>query len=347
MEGHSTPAEAECDTCDTGSAATSGLVWGMSVGFVMSFIFVAYHTHFALHLTLGYTVCAMFGYLFGVFGLLFANFWFMAGQRMVLQALALYDPTSCVMEWLHDAVFGISEERMASAQQSGKKAKMKDGKTYVQMVVSRRKVPYPLSMGGALHLLFFNVDDQFDSGQVVQQVLRSTMILSIAVLLIQTSIMDWMFGADALFSDARTLQQQGNIDAAVDHYMTVLKQDPLHNPHVAAIHFSLLPLQHAWAAGLYLVAATFHADGDTAQAIQHYTTVLQHAPDCVLASHALRSLQGSDAPPPSAPPDGGAPLEYVRAAFDGYAGSYDAAMARLSYRAPDMLAEVEGLGFGV
>jgi tetratricopeptide (TPR) repeat protein len=290
----------------------------------------------------------MFGYLLGVFGLLFANFWFMAGQRMVLQALAWYEPTSCVMEWLHDAVFGISEDRMAIAQHTGKKARMKDGKTYVQMVVPRRKVPYPLSFGGTLHLLFFNVDDQFDSDQVVQQVLRSTMILSVAVLLVQTSIMDWMFGADALFSDARTLQQQGNIDAAVDNYMTVLKQDPLHNPHVAAIHFSLLSLQNAWAAGLYLVAATFHAEGDTAQAIQHYATVLQHAPDCVLASHALRSLQaGGDAPSQPEPLDGGAPLEYVRAAFDGYAGSYDAAMSRLSYRAPDLLAEVEALGVSV
>ena len=287
---------------------------------------------------------AMTCYLVGVVGLLITNFWFMAGQRLTLQALAHYEPTSCIMEWLHDAVFGISEERLAAAQHTGKRTRKKDGKTYVELVVPRRKVPYPVSFGGAIHRLFFYVDDQFDSDQIVLQVLRSLTIFSILVLFVQTSIMDWMYGAGAHFAEAVALQKRGEIDAAVQNYITVLRQDPLHNPHVAAMHFSLLGLQHAWAAGLYLVAASFHATGDVASAARFYRQSLEQSPDNVLASHALRAL-GHDVPAadkPDTPPGSEVPLAYVRAAFDGYAASYDSSMSRLAARAPEMLAAALG-----
>jgi hypothetical protein len=93
--------------------------WGMSVGFLGGFVLTGYHAHVVLHLGLGYTLLAMFAFVGAVLAGLMLNLWFMAGQRFVLEFLAFYEPTSCVAEWVHDTVFGISQDRIDAAYQAG------------------------------------------------------------------------------------------------------------------------------------------------------------------------------------------------------------------------------------
>lgn len=54
-------------------------------------------------------VCrAMAAYVVAVLLGLGLNLWFMAGQVFTLDFLAKWEPTSCVMEWLHDTIFGAA-----------------------------------------------------------------------------------------------------------------------------------------------------------------------------------------------------------------------------------------------
>lgn len=310
------------------------LTWGFSFGVIGGMILVGYHIHFILHLGVGTAFLAMVIYVLQVLFMLCVNLWFMAGQRYVIEFLALYEPTSCIMEWLHDTIFGISEERLATAYTVGghKGKKTKDGKTYVQLIVPRRRIPYPCSIGGLIHFLFFAAENPFDTEQVVFQMMRSLLVLSIFGLFLQTTVQEWLYHADALYFEATHLQQQGDLNQAAEHYQTIIKQDPLHNPHVAAVHFSHLILRHPWAAGMYLVAANFHVRGQLEQAASAYRQVVEHVGDCALASHALAAVAGTDSSETHRAPAG-----YVREAFDGYAATYDASMSTLAFRAPEML----------
>eukprot|EP00286_Rhodomonas_abbreviata_P027341 CAMPEP_0181311360 /NCGR_PEP_ID=MMETSP1101-20121128/13092_1 /TAXON_ID=46948 /ORGANISM="Rhodomonas abbreviata, Strain Caron Lab Isolate" /LENGTH=392 /DNA_ID=CAMNT_0023418079 /DNA_START=182 /DNA_END=1357 /DNA_ORIENTATION=- len=330
------------------------LTWGMSMAVIGGFILVGWHAHFALHLGVGTAFLAMVIYLFMVGWFLCINLWFMAGQKMFLEALALYEPTSCLMEWIHDSIFGIDEERLATAYTVGghKGKKTKDGKKYIQLIVPRRRIPYPFSVGGLIHHLFFAADDPFDPDQTVTQIMRSLLALSLFTVVLQTSVAEWLYHADALFIEASSLQSQGDLTAAIEKYQIVIKQDPLHNPHVAAVHFSHLFLRHPWAAGMYIVAATFHAKGQLTEAAMAYGHVLDHVPDCPLASHPLSAISSSSSIPASSnsssssssssstlpPPPPRAPAGYVKEAFDGYAAAYEQSMDELAYRAPEMLA---------
>ena len=76
---------------------------------------LGYHAHFLLHLGLGQTLVAMFVFVGAVLAGLLVNLWFMAGQRSVLQFLAFWEPTSSIAEWVHDTVFGVSQERIDAA----------------------------------------------------------------------------------------------------------------------------------------------------------------------------------------------------------------------------------------
>jgi len=95
------------------------LTWAMGVGFVAGFLLTGYHAHALLHLGLGQTLFAMFGFVGAVLALLLLNLWFMAGQRYVLEFLAWYEPTSGVAEWVHDTVFGVSQDRIDAAYRAG------------------------------------------------------------------------------------------------------------------------------------------------------------------------------------------------------------------------------------
>ena len=93
--------------------------WSMSAAFLAGFLLSGYHAHFLLHLGLGHTLAAMFSFVGAVLACLLLNLWFMAGQRYVLEFLAWYEPTSAIAEWVHDTVFGISQERIDAAYRAG------------------------------------------------------------------------------------------------------------------------------------------------------------------------------------------------------------------------------------
>eukprot|EP00960_Hanusia_phi_P035441 751711-Hanusia_phi.AAC.7 len=196
------------------------------------------------------------------------------------------------MEWLHEKLFGISKRRLANAYRvsSHKGSRDPDGKKYVQLVVPRRTSPYPLSIGGLVQFLFFNAEDPFDPEQAVAQIMRSIMFLSLIVLMVQTSFVDRAFHAKAVYENAVAYQNHGEVDQAIQQYITLVKQDPSFNPHVRAVHQSFLFLQHQWAAAAYLVAATFHVNGDLRNAAKYYKQVLEDAPDFALAAHMLQSV---------------------------------------------------------
>jgi hypothetical protein len=101
------------------SMSQAVLTWTMSAGFLAGFVLTGYHAHVLLHLGLGHTLLAMFGFVGAVLAGLMVNLWFMAGQRYVLEFIARFEPTSGVAEWVHDTVFGISQERIDAAYRAG------------------------------------------------------------------------------------------------------------------------------------------------------------------------------------------------------------------------------------
>ncbi|EKX52087.1 hypothetical protein GUITHDRAFT_101990 [Guillardia theta CCMP2712] len=252
------------------------LTWSMSLGLTCSFMLVVYHSHFLLHLGPGMTLLLMLCFLASVTLLLLLNLWFMAGQPYVLEFIAYFEPSSRAMEWLHEKLFGISKTRLANAYRvsSHKGSRDADSKKYVQLVVPRRTCPYPLSLGGLVHFLFFNAEDPFDPEQAIVQIMRSIMFLSLIVLVVQTSVVGRIFHSKAIYENAIAYQNHGDIDQAIQQYITLIKQDPSFNPHVLAVHQSYLFLQHRWAAAAYLVAATFHVNGDLRNAAKYYKQVV-------------------------------------------------------------------------
>lgn len=203
-----------------GAVSQTVLTWTMGVGFIVSFLLTGYHAHFLLHLGLGQALVAMFVFVGAVLAGLLVNLWFMAGQRSVLQFLAFWEPTSSIAEWVHDTVFGVSQERIDAAYAAGahRGRRTQDGKSYVQLIIPRRRIPHPCSLGGLLHFCFFSADDPFDSDQCIAQILRSLIVLSFLVLVSEASVLEWLYHSDALLTDAVLLQNSGHPEEAIDKY---------------------------------------------------------------------------------------------------------------------------------
>jgi len=79
------------------------------------------------------------------------------------------------------------------------------------------------------------------------------------------------------------------------------------------------------------VAQVFVAWGKPEEAISVLADFVERNPDHVSAKYQLAAVRGEtiDAPPE----------EYVTKVFDGFAGSFDAVLAKLEYRAPELIAE--------
>ena len=77
-----------------------------------------------------------------------------------------------------------------------------------------------------------------------RQILRSLTMLSMLALMAESCLLEWLFHADALLTDAALLQKNGHPEAAIQAYMHVLKKDPWHSPPLAAAHVSHLALEH-------------------------------------------------------------------------------------------------------
>ncbi len=103
---------------------------------------------------------------------------------------------------------GISEERLAAAYTIGTHSGKRtiDGKRYVQCIVPRRIIPYPFSLGGLIHALFFSAEDPFKPAHFVQQIMRSVTVLSVMVLLTQTWLLETGYSASALYQRAYAYQ---------------------------------------------------------------------------------------------------------------------------------------------
>jgi hypothetical protein len=63
---------------------------------------------------------------------------------------------------------------------------------------------------------------------------------------VETSLLEWIFHADALLAEASLLQRAGHPEQAISSYLHVIKKDPWHSPPIAAVHVSHLALQHPW-----------------------------------------------------------------------------------------------------
>lgn len=68
------------------------------------------------------------------------------------------------------------------------------------------------------------------------------------------------------------------------------------------------------------------------EAAAYYRAILENEPDNVEYRHLLAACGGAEAPPRATD-------DYVRAHFDGFARSFDVQLARLEYRAPELIAE--------
>ena len=151
------------------------------------------------------------------------------------------------------------------------------------------------------------------------QILRSLTVLSLFVLVVETSLLEWIYHSDALLADAMLLQRAGKPEQAIDAYLHVIKKDPWHSPPIAAVHVSHLALQHPWyapststpllarlsrhevsstthmfkggrASAAFQIASAFQRDRDFVKARQWFRKVLHEAPECELARHALRAV---------------------------------------------------------
>jgi hypothetical protein len=227
------------------------LQWAMTFGFLAGFFLVIVHSYLLLNLGVEITAVAAGSYVFLVICILLLNLWFMAGQPIVLQTLAFFEPTSCIMEWLHDSVFGVSKDRLDEAYTSGsyKHCVGRDGKEFVQLLIPRRLTPYPISIGGLIQFLFFSAEDPFNPDKFVPHVVRTAAIASILVLVAVTSTMEHLYSAHALQARAWRLQDAGDIPGAIAAYQIVLHQRPDIDPATSAVAIAHLPQRHAHAAG--------------------------------------------------------------------------------------------------
>jgi predicted TPR repeat methyltransferase len=121
--------------------------------------------------------------------------------------------------------------------------------------------------------------------------------------------------ADARNNLANLLQRRGRFAEALDHYEAAIAAAPGH----AAAHSN-------YGTALYAL----HRAGDTMQASDKARAWAQAHPGNATARHVAAALTGTQA-------DSRAPDDYVRSAFDMFAPSFEATLAKLDYRAPQAL----------
>lgn len=121
--------------------------------------------------------------------------------------------------------------------------------------------------------------------------------------------------ADAHNNFGNLLQRRGDLAAAIGHYEAAIAAAPGHGPAHSNYGTALYALHRAGARAIA-------EDKARAWANAH--------PGNATARHVAASLTGSAA-------DARAPDDYVRSAFDMFAPSFEATLAKLDYRAPQAL----------
>ena len=145
------------------------------------------------------------------------------------------------------------------------------------------------------------------------------------------------------------LRAQGRIADAETEYRAAIRIDPehadaYHNLGVllngqrrrreAAVCFSkVITLKPQHPEARRLLALAHHTLGETDRAIEIIEAWLQEEPDDPIARHMLAACSGRDVPARASD-------AFVEKTFDGFAASFDAKLATLAYRAPELVAEM-------
>jgi predicted TPR repeat methyltransferase len=144
------------------------------------------------------------------------------------------------------------------------------------------------------------------------------------------------------------LKVQGNLQEAEAEYRTSIDLDPDHADayHNLAVLLSAtdrseeacrcycraLTLKPHYPEARRALALAYCVIGLRDQAIIVCEEWLKDEPDSVVARHTLAACSGQDVPARASD-------DYVRQVFDSFAGSFEAKLARLQYRAPSLVAE--------
>jgi predicted TPR repeat methyltransferase len=129
----------------------------------------------------------------------------------------------------------------------------------------------------------------------------------------------------------------GHADAY--HNLAILLDLTGRTPEAVTAYCRALTLKPEYPEARRLLALAYSALGDRDKAMRVCEEWVKDEPDDPVARHALASVSGQDVPVRAAD-------DYVRKVFDSFAASFEAKLARLHYRAPDLvvaaLAEAAG-----
>jgi predicted TPR repeat methyltransferase len=143
------------------------------------------------------------------------------------------------------------------------------------------------------------------------------------------------------------LRAKGKVGEAEAAYRAAIRMDPDHSdaynnlgvllngqkrPHEAALCFSkVITLRPKHPEARRLLALAHCTLGAIDKAVEVCEEWLREEPDDPIARHTLAACSGRDVPPRASD-------AYIEKTFDGFAASFDAKLAKLSYRAPALVA---------
>ena len=145
------------------------------------------------------------------------------------------------------------------------------------------------------------------------------------------------------------LRATGKVVEAEAAYRVAIRIDPEHSdaynnlgvllnsqkrPYEAAICFSkVITLRPKHPEARRLLALAHCTLGEVDKAVEVFEEWLKEEPDNPIARHMLAACSGRDVPPRASD-------EFIEATFDSFAASFDSKLAKLSYRAPALVAEM-------
>jgi predicted TPR repeat methyltransferase len=145
------------------------------------------------------------------------------------------------------------------------------------------------------------------------------------------------------------LRAKGNVAEAEAAYRIAIRLDPEHSDaynnlgvllngqkraHEAAICFSkVITLRPKHPEARRLLALAHCTIGEVDKAVEVFEEWLKEEPDNPIARHMLAACSGRDVPTRASD-------AFIEATFDSFAASFDSKLAKLSYRAPALVAEM-------
>ena len=143
------------------------------------------------------------------------------------------------------------------------------------------------------------------------------------------------------------LRAQGRLGEAEAAYRTAIQVSPEHSDaytnlgillnaqkrtsEAAVCFFKVITFRPKHPEARRLLALAYCALGKVDQAVAIFEEWLQEQPDHPIPRHMVAACSGREVPPRASD-------AYIEMTFDSFAGSFDAKLARLMYRAPDLVA---------